>query len=108
MKITVLGTGTSIGVPVIGCKCDVCSSADPHDRRLRSSAVVEIQGKRILIDCGPDFREQILRLPFGKLDAVLLTHEHYDHVGGVDDLRPFCVFGAIPIYAEALCGLARV
>lgn len=103
MKITVLGTGTSIGVPVIGCKCDVCSSADPHDRRLRSSAVVEIQGKRILIDCGPDFREQILRLPFGKLDAVLLTHEHYDHVGGVDDLRPFCVFGAIPIYAEALC-----
>ncbi len=103
MKITLLGTGTSIGVPVMGCKCDVCTSADLRDRRLRCSALVETQGKRILIDCGPDFREQILPLPFNRIDAVLLTHEHYDHVGGLDDLRPFCIFGTVPIYAEPFC-----
>ncbi len=100
MKVTILGSGTSTGVPEIGCTCEVCLSPDPRDHRLRTSALVETQDARILIDCGPDFRQQMLPLPFEKLDAVLLTHEHYDHVGGVDDLRPFCRFGEIPVYAE--------
>ncbi|MCC8186417.1 MAG: MBL fold metallo-hydrolase [Bacteroides sp.] len=100
MKVTVLGSGTSTGVPEIGCTCEVCLSPDPRDHRLRTSALVETQNARILIDCGPDFRQQMLPLPFEKLNAVLLTHEHYDHVGGVDDLRPFCRFGEIPVYAE--------
>ena len=100
MKVTLLGTGTSIGVPVIGCKCDVCTSTDPRDHRLRCSALVETDGKRILIDCGPDFRTQILPQPYGPLDAVLITHRHYDHVGGIDDLRPFCPFGNVNIYGD--------
>ncbi|MCD8030415.1 MAG: MBL fold metallo-hydrolase [Bacteroides sp.] len=100
MKVTILGSGTSTGVPEIGCTCEVCVSTDPRDHRLRTSALVETEDARILIDCGPDFRQQMLPLPFEKLDAVLLTHEHYDHVGGVDDLRPFCRFGEIPVYAE--------
>ena len=84
MKITILGSGTSTGVPQIGCKCEVCTSHDPHDKRLRCSGLVEVNGVRILIDCGPDFREQCLRLPeFGPIDGVLITHEHYDHVGGL-------------------------
>lgn len=100
MKVILLGTGTSNGVPAIGCSCPVCTSQDPHDRRMRTSALVEVQGMRFLIDCGPDFREEILKQPFGKLDGVLITHEHYDHVGGLDDLRPFCHFGRINIYGE--------
>lgn len=101
MKITVLGSGTSTGVPQVGCTCPVCTSVDPHDKRLRCSALVEIHGVRILIDCGPDFREQSLRLPdFQPIDGVLITHEHYDHVGGLDDLRPFCHFHDVPVYAE--------
>jgi len=100
MKVRILGSGTSCGVPSIGCYCDVCRSSDPHDRRLRSSALVEEGDTRILIDCGPDFRQQILPLPFAKIDAVLLTHIHYDHVGGLDDLRPFSRFGTIQIYAN--------
>lgn len=103
MKITLLGTGTSSGVPVIGCRCAVCTSSDPRDRRYRSSALIEIGGKRILIDCGPDFREQMLKIPYRKIDALLLTHEHYDHVGGIDDLRPFCVFGSVDIYGSESC-----
>ena len=100
MKVTFLGTGTSIGVPAIGCNCEVCRSSDPRDKRLRSSALLETdKGLRILIDCGPDFRQQIMNR-FGKLDAVLLTHVHYDHVGGVDDLRPFAWFGDVDIYAQ--------
>ena len=100
MKLTFLGTGTSIGVPAIGCDCEVCRSNDPRDKRLRSSALLETdKGLRILIDCGPDFRQQIMNR-FGKLDAVLLTHVHYDHVGGVDDLRPFAWFGDVDIYAQ--------
>ncbi|MBR4997982.1 MAG: MBL fold metallo-hydrolase [Bacteroidaceae bacterium] len=102
MKITFLGTGTSTGVPEIGCTCPVCTSADPRDRRLRVSLLVETGEARILIDCGPDFREQMLRVPFDRLDGVLLTHEHYDHTGGIDDLRPFCRFGDIDIFADAL------
>ena len=101
MKIRILGSGTSTGVPQVGCVCPVCTSADPKDNRLRASAVLETEDTRILIDCGPDFREQVLHLPFAKIDGVLITHEHYDHVGGLDDLRPFCRFGSIPIYAES-------
>ena len=101
MKITILGSGTSTGVPEIGCTCPVCSSLDPHDKRLRCSGLVDVDGVRILIDCGPDFREQMLRLnDFKPIDAVLVTHEHYDHVGGLDDLRPYCRFKDVPVYAE--------
>ncbi|MDD3037774.1 MBL fold metallo-hydrolase [Bacteroides sp.] len=100
MKIRILGSGTSTGVPQIGCICPVCTSADSKDNRLRASAIIETDDSRILIDCGPDFRTQVLHLPFEKIDGVLITHEHYDHVGGLDDLRPFCRFGAVPIYAE--------
>ena len=97
MKITLLGTGTSTGVPYIGCNCEVCRSEDQRDRRLRSSSLIEVNGKNILIDCGPDFRQQALRAGFNRLDAILLTHEHFDHVGGIDDLRPF---GDVNIYAD--------
>ena len=83
MKLTFLGTGTSVGVPTIGCKCKVCTSNDPHDKRLRASAMIETDNTRVVIDCGPDFREQMLGLEFRKIDAVLLTHIHYDHVGGI-------------------------
>lgn len=100
MKITILGSGTSTGVPEIGCTCPVCTSSDPRDHRLRASALIETDDTHILIDCGPDFRTQVLGLPFKKIDGVLITHEHYDHVGGLDDLRPFCRFGEVPIYAE--------
>lgn len=100
MKITILGSGTSTGVPEIGCACNVCTSRDFRDKRLRTSVLVETKGKRILLDCGPDFRQQILLLEFAPLDAVLLSHEHYDHVGGLDDLRPFCRFDDIPVYAD--------
>ena len=102
MKITILGSGTSIGVPEIGCTCPTCTSTDPKDKRLRCSGLIETEGVRILMDCGPDFREQMIRLnDFKPIDAVLVTHEHYDHVGGIDDLRPFCRFHDIPIYTEA-------
>ena len=100
MVIQILGSGTSTGVPQVGCQCPVCQSNDRKDKRLRSSIMVESDGVRLLIDCGPDFREQTLHLPFQQIDGVLITHEHYDHVGGLDDLRPFCKFGAIPLYTE--------
>lgn len=104
MTVTFLGTGTSTGVPQLGCNCEVCRSADERDKRLRSSILIESQLANILIDCGPDFRTQMLKLGgLRHLDAVLLTHEHYDHVGGIDDLRPYNVFGTTQIYAEAPC-----
>ncbi len=89
MKITILGTGTSQGVPVLTCKCDVCASADPRDKRLRVSVLVETGTETFTIDCGPDFRYQMLRENVQDLDAILFTHEHKDHVAGLDDIRPF-------------------
>ena len=101
-KLRILGSGTSTGVPEIGCTCPVCTSADARDSRLRASALVHTEDAVILLDCGPDFREQMLRLSsFEKIDGVLITHEHYDHVGGLDDLRPFGRFADIPIYSDA-------
>lgn len=99
-EIEFLGTGTSTGIPVIGCGCNVCKSSDFKDKRLRTSAIVRIGGKNILLDCGPDFREQMLRASSHKLDMALLTHSHYDHVGGIDDLRPYCYPEHFPIYAQ--------
>ena len=87
VKLTFLGTGTSQGVPIIGCKCDRCQSPDPRDKRLRSSALVHMDGLTILIDAGPDFRAQMLAAGVGHLDAILLTHNHKDHTGGLDDVR---------------------
>ena len=103
-KITFLGTGTSQGVPMIGCNCQVCTSEDPKDNRLRTSALVEHNGLKILIDCGPDFRQQMLRHKITDLDAVILTHQHKDHTGGLDDIRAFNYFRkeAFPIYAEEI------
>lgn len=101
-KITFLGTGTSQGVPMIGCNCHVCKSSDIKDNRLRTSALVEYCGFKILIDCGPDFRQQLLRENISDIDAVILTHQHKDHTGGLDDIRAFNYFrkSAFPIYAE--------
>lgn len=102
MKLTFLGTGTSCGVPTIGCQCYTCSSTDPHDKRLRCSALIETESTRILIDCGPDFRQQIMSQPFRKIDGILITHAHYDHMGGMDDIRPYCQFGEINVYADPI------
>lgn len=101
MTFTFLGTGTSSGVPVLGCNCPVCTSSDPRDKRLRCAGLLENGNTRILIDCGPDIRQQLMPLPFKKINGVLLTHSHYDHVGGVDDLRPFCnAFDNIDLYGN--------
>lgn len=89
MKITVLGSGTSQGVPVIACDCYVCTSQDPHDKRLRSSVMIEVGGENFVIDSGPDFRQQMLREKVNSLRAVLFTHEHKDHIAGLDDVRAF-------------------
>ena len=102
MRLTFLGTGTSCGVPTIGCQCYTCSSTDPHDKRLRCSALIETAQTRLLIDCGPDFRQQIIPQPFRKIDGILITHAHYDHMGGMDDIRPYCQFGEINVYADPI------
>lgn len=108
MKLTFLGTGTSTGVPSPLCRCAVCRSRDPRDKRLRASALLHAPGGNILIDCGPDFRHQAMRAGLGHVEAVLLTHSHYDHVGGVDDLRAYCRVYAdrhggapLPVYCTA-------
>lgn len=101
MRLRFLGTGTSTGVPQIGCKCPVCTSTDLHDKRRRASALLNVEGKNILIDCGPDFRQQIIDAGAPDLACALLTHSHYDHVGGIDDLRPYCHRdGGFPLYCR--------
>ena len=102
MKLTFLGTGTSQGIPVIACKCPICLSTDKRDKRLRASAMVEVDGQTIVIDSGPDFRYQMLRANVEKLDAILFTHEHKDHTAGLDDVRAFNWVNkkAVDIYAE--------
>ena len=102
MKLTFLGTGTSCGVPTIGCECRTCTSTDPHDKRLRCSVLLETEQTRLLIDCGPDFRQQIMPHPFRRIDGILITHAHYDHMGGMDDIRPYCQFGEINVYADPI------
>ncbi len=101
MKIIVLGSGTSNGVPMVGCQCDVCKSQNPKDKRLRSSVYVEYEGKKFLIDISPDFRQQFLNYGFDDIDALLLTHSHYDHIAGLDDIRTINLFQkkAIDIFA---------
>ncbi len=101
MKITLLGTGTSQGVPVIGCQCKVCRSRNPKDNRLRTSALVEWGSYKYVIDCGPDFRMQMLREGISDIDGILFTHEHSDHTAGLDDIRPifFQKNKPIPIFA---------
>ena len=89
MKITVLGSGTSQGVPVITCECEVCRSLDFRDKRLRSSVHIEIEKLSLVIDTGPDFRQQMLNNQICQLDAILFTHEHKDHTAGMDDIRSF-------------------
>lgn len=89
MKLTFLGTGTSQGVPVIACQCEVCKSSNPKDKRLRTSALIEVEGVEINIDSGPDFRQQMLREDVRNLSGILFTHEHKDHVAGLDDVRAF-------------------
>ena len=100
IRLTVLGSGTSMGVPTLGCHCAVCESADPHDRRLRPSLLLSRNGQNVVIDTTPDFRTQALRVGLDRLDAVLLTHCHADHILGFDDLRPynFRQKTAIPVY----------
>lgn len=101
MKVTLLGTGTSGGVPALGCQCEVCRSANPKDHRLRAAALVETERTRVLIDAGPDIRMQLLGQSFKKIDGVLLTHVHYDHVAGLDDLRPYCyAFNGVDVYCD--------
>jgi phosphoribosyl 1,2-cyclic phosphate phosphodiesterase len=102
VKITFLGTGTSQGVPVIACDCNTCLSSDEHDKRLRTSLLLETEDTTLVIDAGPDFRQQMLREHVTRLDAILLTHEHKDHIGGLDDVRAFNYKSqdAIDIYSE--------
>lgn len=102
VTLTVLGSGTSVGVPSIGCDCDVCTSDDPRDNRLRPSVWLRFAGKNVIVDTTPDFRTQVLRARILTLDAVMLTHSHADHILGLDDLRPFNFRqgGSIPVYAN--------
>ena len=110
MEITFLGTGTSQGVPIIGCQCPVCQSEDERDKRLRSSVLISHKGSQFIIDVGPDFRQQMLREKVDKLDFVLLTHSHKDHTGGLDDIRAFNYLNqkAMDVYANRFTAEALV
>ncbi len=101
-RLVFLGTGTSVGVPVVGCGCAVCASEDPRDKRLRTSVAVGLPGGTLLIDTTPDLRTQLLRAAIGRVDAVLYTHDHVDHVYGLDDVRPLCTWAGRPmrVYCE--------
>ncbi|MCI5052704.1 MAG: MBL fold metallo-hydrolase [Simkaniaceae bacterium] len=103
MKVKILGSGSSLGVPVIGCSCPVCSSKDTKNRRLRPSILLEDKGRRYLVDVGPDFRQQALIHGIDRIDGLLLTHVHYDHIAGIDDLRAFYFHGKKPI--PVLCSI---
>src|ERR1700689_2135225 len=111
ISITVLGSGTSVGVPTIGCHCAVCTSTDPRDNRLRPSILVSYGGRNVLIDTTPDFRSQALRARIERLDAVRIAHAHADHIRGLDDVRPFNFRQReqIPIYAapETMAAIRR-
>jgi phosphoribosyl 1,2-cyclic phosphate phosphodiesterase len=102
VQLTVLGSGTSMGVPTLGCECRVCRSTDPHDRRTRPSVLLQHDGRSVVIDTTPDFRYQAMRAGLKRLDAVLLTHAHADHILGLDDVRPFNLkqAGEIPVFAN--------
>ena len=102
MEITFLGTGTSGGVPLIGCQCEVCKSTDPRDKRLRTSVLIKTHKLNLVIDCGPDFRQQMLREDVRHLDAILMTHQHKDHTGGLDDIRSYNFINkrAVDIYCD--------
>lgn len=104
MEVTFLGTGTSGGVPLIGCRCPVCKSTDSRDKRLRTSALIKVNNLDIIIDCGPDFRQQLLREDIRKVDALLMTHPHKDHTGGLDDIRSlnYMTEGPVDIYCNQL------
>lgn len=97
MRVVLLGTGTSFGIPMIGCKCPVCTSSDVHNQRLRSSAYIEKGEARLLLDCTPDFRAQALQYGIDHIDAVFFTHAHFDHIAGIDDLRIFTLRSNHPI-----------
>jgi phosphoribosyl 1,2-cyclic phosphate phosphodiesterase len=102
MEITFLGTGTSGGVPLIGCQCEVCKSTDPRDKRLRTSILIRINKLSLVVDCGPDFRQQMLREDVRHLDGIIMTHQHKDHTGGLDDIRSFNFINkkAVDIYCD--------
>jgi phosphoribosyl 1,2-cyclic phosphate phosphodiesterase len=112
IHITVLGSGTSSGVPTIGCTCEVCSSTDPRDKRLRPSVLLQYDGRNVVVDTTPDFRQQVLRAGISRLDAILYTHAHADHILGLDDVRPFNFRQKenIPVYGteDTLAALQRV
>lgn len=112
VELTVLGSGTSLGVPTIGCRCGVCRSADPRDKRTRPSVLLRYNGRAVVIDTGPDFRHQALQAGMDRLDAVLFTHSHADHVLGMDDIRPFSLQDGkvVPIYGNrpAIEGVRRI
>lgn len=110
LKLTVLGSGTSMGVPTLGCHCEVCQSPDPRDRRTRPSILLSYAGRNVVIDTTPDFRTQALRHGLERLDAILYTHAHADHILGLDDIRPYNLKqgGVVPIYAsEGTLGILR-